>query len=173
MATYDTTDRYALRALTGTSLVSEIDTGFEVLRDDVSDKLTPFDSGALASRPVSTPGSPGKSGRIYKATDTKQVFQDHGTGWDELPVILRGSKTWDPGSLSNGISTYTQVPVTGAVAGDLAVASFPDLTGECLITANVDAAGGLVNVTLVRIAAGAGNYNPASGTVRVIVFKAA
>jgi hypothetical protein len=37
--------------------------------------------GTLASRPVSTPASPGKVGRYYYATDYGVLFRDYGTGW--------------------------------------------------------------------------------------------
>lgn len=84
--TYDTSDRYALRALTGSSAIEDIDEGFAFLRDDVSALLAPFYQGSLASRPVSTPVSPGIAGRVYRATDganAGRVFRDYGTGWEE------------------------------------------------------------------------------------------
>ena len=37
--------------------------------------------GTLASRPVSTGGSPGKMGRWYYATDNGLLYYDFGTGW--------------------------------------------------------------------------------------------
>lgn len=91
MTTYDTSDRYALRALEGDNPVSDIDAGFAALRDDISAKLTPYDSGLLAARPVSTGGTPGKAGRIYRATDdltggpNGTLHVDYGTGW--LPLL--------------------------------------------------------------------------------------
>jgi hypothetical protein len=89
---YGTTAKWALRKLLGTSLVSDIDAGFAALADDIDPLLSPFSQGTLASRPVSTPGSPGKSGRVYRATDLvpPAYYHDHGTGWDEL---RRGERT--------------------------------------------------------------------------------
>lgn len=44
------------------------------------------DQGALASRPVSTAGSPGIRGRYYLATDQTPhvLYRDYGTGWDQI-----------------------------------------------------------------------------------------
>lgn len=87
MPTYDTTTKHALRHLTGDNPVSDIDAGFEALADDIDSKLTPYTSGLLADRPVSSGGSPGKSGRLYRATDdltggaNGTLYIDHGTGW--------------------------------------------------------------------------------------------
>lgn len=50
------------------------------------DDVAKDDQGVLASRPTSTPGTPGKRGRYYYATDTSQLFRDNGTGWDEIPI---------------------------------------------------------------------------------------
>jgi hypothetical protein len=89
---FTTTAKWALRRLTGSSLVSDIDAGFSALADDIDPLLTPYSAGVFASRPVSTPGSPGKSGRFYKATDLTPpaYYVDNGTGWDEL---RRGERT--------------------------------------------------------------------------------
>jgi hypothetical protein len=43
-----------------------------------------FAQGTLASRPVSTSGSPGKTGRIYYATDNTHLYYDFGTGWTDI-----------------------------------------------------------------------------------------
>lgn len=95
MPTYDTTDRYALRALSpGSQPGSGIDDGFVALRDDVSAKLTPYDAGALASRPVSTPGTPGKAGRRYYASDLSIEFVDLGTAWAPTGLPIGGGFDW-------------------------------------------------------------------------------
>ena len=39
------------------------------------------DQGPVASRPTSTPGSPGKKGRYYFATDEGVLYRDTGTSW--------------------------------------------------------------------------------------------
>lgn len=82
MPTYDTSDRYALRALSpGSQPGSGIDDGFVALRNDVSAKLTPFDQGARESRPPSTAGTPGIAGRTYRSTGDGGIDRDYGTGW--------------------------------------------------------------------------------------------
>jgi hypothetical protein len=45
-------------------------------------------AGLLSARPVSTPGTPGISGRRYYATDTGVEYRDTGTGWLALGVEL-------------------------------------------------------------------------------------
>jgi hypothetical protein len=50
------------------------------------DDVAKDDQGILEARPVSTAGTPGKRGRYYYATDTGQLFRDHGTGWHEIPL---------------------------------------------------------------------------------------
>lgn len=82
---FTTTVRYALRKMTGATDANTIDDGFAALADDVDAKLTPYDTGTLASRPTSTLGSPGKAGRTYRSTDKAGVVDlDHGTGWVPL-----------------------------------------------------------------------------------------
>jgi hypothetical protein len=51
------------------------------------DDVTKFGQGLWAGRPVSTPGSPGISGRFYYATDNKSLSYDYGTGW----IVLVGA----------------------------------------------------------------------------------
>lgn len=84
MASYGNTTKWALRKLLGTSSVREIDDGFASLADDIDPLLTPWSGGTLASRPVSTPGSPGKSGRTYFCTDDNVLYLDYGTGWTAI-----------------------------------------------------------------------------------------
>lgn len=81
MPTYDTTSKYGSRALTGSNVVSDVDTGFKSLRDDLEAIIATAYQGTVAARPTSTGGSPGKTGRFYYATDTGQLFYDYGTGW--------------------------------------------------------------------------------------------
>lgn len=84
MATFTTTAKHALRRLTGTSFVNEIDEGIAALADDVDAKMAAWSSGPIGNRPTSTTGSPGKAGRIYYADDTGETFLDYGTGWIHL-----------------------------------------------------------------------------------------
>lgn len=88
MPNYGNTVKHALRYLLGNSDANEIDDGFLALAQDVDSKLTPYDSGLLSSRPTSTAGTPGKAGRWYRATDTGQLFLDHGTGWYDVGSVL-------------------------------------------------------------------------------------
>jgi hypothetical protein len=78
---YTTTTKWALRKLTGASLVSDIDAGFTALADDIDLKLTPYDSGMASARPTSSVVSPGKAGRNYRPTDAAGVDLDTGTSW--------------------------------------------------------------------------------------------
>lgn len=103
MATYNTSDRYGLRALSpGSQPGSGIDDGFVALRDDVSAKLTPYDAGARSSRPRSTPVVPGIPGRLYRSADGG-VDQDFGTGWVTLAPALFVSLPTASGNVADGI----------------------------------------------------------------------
>jgi hypothetical protein len=80
----DTTALWALPFPESSDPVQAGASDIEALAEDVSALLTPYDDGAIGSRPTSTPGSPGIAGRTYRATDTGQLFIDYGTGWLEL-----------------------------------------------------------------------------------------
>jgi hypothetical protein len=81
LPTYNTSGRYGLRALEGTNLVSDIDGGFAALRDDLDAIIATADKGIASSRPTSSPGTPGKTGRWWYSTDTDELSFDYGTGW--------------------------------------------------------------------------------------------
>jgi hypothetical protein len=93
MPDYNTDGKHGLRALEGTNPISDIDAGFEALRDDLDDIIATDDQGALSSRPVSTAPSPGKAGRYYWATDTLALYRDHGTGWTQVYPVEDGAVT--------------------------------------------------------------------------------
>lgn len=84
---------------------------------------------------------------------------------------LFGSKTWDPGNLAaDGNATSTTVTVTGAVVGDMAVASLTTFGANVvLVSAHVSAAD---TVTVVVMNKTGGALDLASGTLKVTVFKA-
>lgn len=87
---YGTTAKHALRKLLGSNVVSDIDAGFGALADDLDGLIVAYSQGTLASRPTSTGGSPGKQGRVYRATDVGILFYDNGTGWDPVstpPIV--------------------------------------------------------------------------------------
>lgn len=75
-----------------------------------------FSAGLLAARPVSTGGSPGVAGRLYRATDTGQVFQDTGTGWVQIPGYAAGVLSGRPAAGTPGL-TYRATD-TGQVFQD-------------------------------------------------------
>lgn len=97
-----------------------------------------------------------------------------GTDWkiiaQEVSLALRGSATYNPGSLADGAGETTTITVTGAALGDFAEASFSvDLQGITL-TAWVSAA----NTVSVRLQnETGGTLDLASGTLRARVRKAA
>lgn len=82
---------YPARARTGlkgpkgsTDDVNSID---DTLKDDfdhLEAVMALVSQGVLASRPTSSSGSPGITGRQYFATDTRELFYDYGTGWVKI-----------------------------------------------------------------------------------------
>lgn len=54
------------------------------LAADADSVFAMYGQGTFASRPTSTGGTPGKSGRFYYATDTVRLYYDFGTGWTEI-----------------------------------------------------------------------------------------
>jgi hypothetical protein len=58
------------------------------IRDWLEANATLTSSGLFANRPVSTPATPGISGRSYYATDLQAMLRDTGTGW-----VVTGSTT--------------------------------------------------------------------------------
>jgi microcystin-dependent protein len=53
----------------------------------------------MASRPISTPASPGKQGRFYFANDTNIMWYDYGTGWAQLTSTVKASAGTIPGEI--------------------------------------------------------------------------
>lgn len=84
------TTKYALPTVLGTDIVKDGDNAITALANAVDAKMVGYSSGLLSARPTSTPGSPGVEGRIYRATDTGQLFMDTGTGWNELTFNQAG-----------------------------------------------------------------------------------
>jgi hypothetical protein len=81
---------------------------------------------------------------------------------------LKGSATWDPGSIADGDEEATTVTVTGAVAGDYAIASFTNDVSDLTLDAQVTAA----NTVTCVLANNTGDaVDLASGTVYVRVFR--
>lgn len=78
------TTRYAIPTLAGADLARDIDTNVNSALTSIDGKFAGYSQGVFASRPVSTGGSPGITGRLYYATDTAKLYHDFGTGWNEV-----------------------------------------------------------------------------------------
>lgn len=85
-----TTTRHGIRYPTAANVGIDLATGIADTAADVDALVTPFSQGLFSARPVSTPGSPGKVGRRYYATDVGLEFVDLGTSWIVVPVRLTG-----------------------------------------------------------------------------------
>ncbi len=96
----DTTTKWAIPYIEGGDIGNTIDETDQAKAELLDTLLTPYSAGLLASRPVSTPGSPGKAGRRYVATDTGQEFVDTGTAWKEVG--------FSPGDLKMSARTTAQ-----------------------------------------------------------------
>jgi hypothetical protein len=130
---YVTTTKYGLRALTGGSNVSDIDAGFLALAGDLDAIIATADKGTAAARPTSTPGSPGKSGRLYYATDGDLAF-DYGTGWAPVPSApIVNTYVNRPGGL-NGQAGSVPVEGTTFVASDKGPMTWRVIAGAWVLT---------------------------------------
>lgn len=80
------TDKHQIPYIEGSDAAASIDDVNQAQAERLDDIIAVDSQGTLANRPLSTPGNPGKIGRYYKATDTGQLFRDHGGGWDEITL---------------------------------------------------------------------------------------
>ncbi len=90
-----TTSRLAIPYPAGTDL-DDVPNWMNQMAVKLDAIIAPFSHGALASRPVSTVGTPGIADRFYYATDVDpdtvtdranvngQLYRDNGTGWDPV-----------------------------------------------------------------------------------------
>ncbi len=102
------------------------------------------------------------------ALSAHEAAADPHTGYVKESTILDGSATYNPTNIVTGNQLLTTVTVTGAVAGDFALASFSlDLLGLKL-SASVDAAD---TVTVIFSNTSGGDVNLASGTLRARVWR--
>lgn len=85
----ETTDRWGFNTPEGTGDSPDVPFWMRSLAVQL-DGVAMDDQGLLGSRPTSTPGTPGKKGRYYYATDTGQLFRDTGTAWVELGLRMPG-----------------------------------------------------------------------------------
>ena len=81
---------------------------------------------------------------------------------------LKGSATWDPGSIAHGNEEATNVTVTGAELGDYAIASFSLDVTDLELDAEVTAAD---TVTCVLSNSTGGAIDLGEGTVYARVFR--
>jgi hypothetical protein len=79
--------------------------------------------------------------------------------------------TWNPGSLTSGTETTTDVTVTGAALGDFVLVSFSLDVDDLALTAQVTSAN-TVTVQLLNLKGGAAT-DLGSGTLKVLVIKSA
>lgn len=167
--------KWGLETVLGSDEVRSLDDSWGVLTGQLDAIMMARFEGPLASRPVSTPGSPGKSGRFYRANDGggSVYYVDNGTGWDRLPKVVGvDTATWNPASIANGASASTTVTVSGALLGDIAIASYPSAAaGGTVLSAQVIGPfnpNGVI-VTLANLSGGA--IDPASATLTVVVLR--
>lgn len=97
-----TTPRWGLRYPLGSD-APDVPLWMNRLATDL-DGVAMDDQGLLSARPTSSPGSPGKKGRYYHATDTGQLYRDTGTSW--LPVHV-------PGGAPPVVTSLPSSPVEG------------------------------------------------------------
>lgn len=92
-----------------------------------------------------------------------------GSGGAAITKCLKGSTTWDPGSIADAAATSTTVTVTGAVAGNPCIVSHTQLGANAvMLTGHVSAAD---TVTVVLFNKTGGNFDCASGTLNAFVFQ--
>jgi len=144
----------------GTEAVN-IDQHLKNLADGVDANAAMFSQGVLASRPTSTPGTPGKTGRIYYATDNGKVYYDFGTGW----VILNADiPTLGPDSI-----TSTEIAANAVGASELAdnsvdaAAIIDGVVGAAEIANALKPSAGAGGSTEALRALGTGAANAAAG----------
>lgn len=85
------TTKYAIPYIDGNHDLEDGPADINAVLDSIDGKMTGYSAAVIASRPTSTSGSPGVAGRIFRATDTGQRFQDHGTGWEEIAWPRKGA----------------------------------------------------------------------------------
>ena len=125
---------------------------------------------------VSVTGSVTVNDDAYDATGwdgnntvpTKNAVRDK---FESLPIIYKGSTTWQPGVVAAGSSTTTTITVTGASLGDpvtVSKASGAYSNGE-IYDAFVSATN-TVTVRVHNVSTGSANYNTTE-TYKVVVLK--
>lgn len=151
------TSRMGLATILGADNANTIDTTQAAAMATLDANAAMFAQGTFATRPTSSGGSPGKTGRLYYATDTGQVFYDFGTGWIQLFPVP------DAEAYLGFKSTVTAVGL-GATVG-------PVVPDTHLLAAGISHAAGVWTVTrggLWRV--GAKSHGSTAGTGPMTLF---
>lgn len=82
---------------------------------------------------------------------------------------LSATKTWDPGSVSDGAFTSTTITVTGASVGDVCTAGLTTLTAAGALLFSTVSSANTVTVSLINHTGGA--LDASEGTLRVDVWR--
>jgi hypothetical protein len=132
---YNTGARYGVRALLGTSNISDIDVGMQAMRDDVENKFSGYASGTHAARLAAT----NIDGLLWRETDTGLVYVGTGTTWTAFATtnIARGQIVAGAGNLR----TTTKSASYTAADGDYVI-----VTASCTITLPTPAANAIVGI---------------------------
>lgn len=113
------------------------------------DDVAKDDSGLLSARPTSTPGSPGKAGRYYYATDQKVLYRDTGTSW-----VVIGNPNQGLGRIGYATRTSNQGPMgtgtTDLTGLSVAVTALPDRLIKISAVVRVQTAGTAPKSILIR-----------------------
>lgn len=89
--TYTTAStKYAIPRIDGSSNVSDVDDGIRAAVDAVDSNMAGYAEGTLAARA----GITATAGKLYRTTDTGQLFLGTGSTWIEI-----GVSPWQPGDL--------------------------------------------------------------------------
>lgn len=112
----------------------------------------------------------GRYALAITTNDETITVNDVSVDWD---VELTGSKTYDPGSIAAAATESTTVAVTGAAAGDFALASFSDVSTTNADKVTLDAKVSAANTVTVFFRNNhSGAVNLAAGTLRARVLQA-
>lgn len=112
----DTTAKHAIPFIEGEDPASQINDINKAQAERIDDILAIDSQGAYALRPVSTPGTPGKSGRFYFATDNKVLYRDYGTGWTPITPETGTIEPWAWATADDGWLLVNGQGVTTASA---------------------------------------------------------
>jgi microcystin-dependent protein len=89
--TYTTpSNKYGIPRIDGSSNVSDVDQGIRDAVDAVDARMAGYAEGTLSARA----GITATAGKLYRTTDTGQVFMGTGSAWVEI-----GVSPWQPGDL--------------------------------------------------------------------------